>query len=309
MVRFFHSLAETEAGLKTAAHPRYQLEIGLVKLIEMRRLAPLNQILERLSALEESLRTGKAPASGGSAPPAAAAGGGSQAAKPKRGSGSFSPRAASAEDERSAVADVKAFADEAPFGGVGGSSQQQQPRTPLTLVQKPAAPTVQTGSASSSSFPEEAPFDFSREPEDFVGPSAPAISSGDSFVEKLKAELEKRKRMFLAVAIEGARRALLQGEELYIEFAPEAKHLRDQLSKPDSIKTLREASHELLGRDIGFRITVKEHGATIDEPLSKQEEERLEKQRLREAAEKHPMVQELLRTFRGEIVDVRRVDE
>lgn len=307
LVRFFHSLAETEADLKTAAHPRYQLEIGLVKLIEMRRLAPLSQILERLSALEESLRTGKAPASGGSAPPVASAGGGSQSAKPKRGSGGFSPRAASAEDERSAVADVKAFADEAPFGGVGGSSQQQRP--PLTLVQKPSAPNAQTQSASSSSFSEEAPFDFSREPEDFVGPSAPVVSSGDSFVEKLKAELEKRKRMFLAVAIDGARSALLQGDELYIEFAPEAKHLRDQLSKPDSIKTLREASHELLGRDIGLRIKVKEHGASTDEPLSKQEEERLEKQRLREAAEKHPMVQELLRTFRGEIVDVRRVDE
>ncbi len=62
LVRFFHSLAETETLLKTAAHPRYQLEIGLVKLMEMRRLEPLNQLLERLAALEESVRTGKAPA-------------------------------------------------------------------------------------------------------------------------------------------------------------------------------------------------------------------------------------------------------
>src|SRR5258705_9447496 len=35
LVRFFHSLAETETLLKTAAHPRYQLEVGLVKLMEM----------------------------------------------------------------------------------------------------------------------------------------------------------------------------------------------------------------------------------------------------------------------------------
>src|SRR5258705_1394631 len=60
LVRFFHSLAETETLLKTAAHPRYQLEIGLVKLMEMRRLEPINQLLERLAALEESVRTGKA---------------------------------------------------------------------------------------------------------------------------------------------------------------------------------------------------------------------------------------------------------
>ncbi|HKO60336.1 MAG TPA: DNA polymerase III subunit gamma/tau, partial [Pyrinomonadaceae bacterium] len=59
LVRFFHSLAETETLLKTAAHPRYQLEVGLVKLMEMRRLEPLGNLIERLGALEESVRTGK----------------------------------------------------------------------------------------------------------------------------------------------------------------------------------------------------------------------------------------------------------
>ena len=59
LVRFFHSLAETETLLKTAVHPRYQLEVGLVKLMEMRRLEPLGSLLQRLGALEESVRTGK----------------------------------------------------------------------------------------------------------------------------------------------------------------------------------------------------------------------------------------------------------
>src|ERR687886_568139 len=62
LVRFFHSLSETEQRLREGAHPRYQLEIGLAKLVEMRRLAPLSQILERLRALEEALRTGRAAA-------------------------------------------------------------------------------------------------------------------------------------------------------------------------------------------------------------------------------------------------------
>ena len=61
LVRFFHSLAETETLLKTAAHPRYQLEVGLVKLMEMRRLETLGQLMERLSALEASVRTGGVP--------------------------------------------------------------------------------------------------------------------------------------------------------------------------------------------------------------------------------------------------------
>jgi DNA polymerase III gamma/tau subunit len=55
LVRFFHSLAETEAALKDATQPRFILEVGLVKLVEMRRLAPLESILERLARLELSL--------------------------------------------------------------------------------------------------------------------------------------------------------------------------------------------------------------------------------------------------------------
>jgi hypothetical protein len=43
-------------------------------------------------------------------------------------------------------------------------------------------------------------------------------------------------------------------------------------------------------------------------PATREDNERLEKKRLREAVESNPMVQEMMRTFRGEIVDVRRVD-
>ncbi|MDQ3804746.1 MAG: DNA polymerase III subunit gamma/tau, partial [Acidobacteriota bacterium] len=79
LVRFFHSLTETERHLRESVHPRYQLEIGLVKLVEMRRLAPLGQLIERLNALEEALRAGQTPAGGPGAqsPPAAPSAGGS----------------------------------------------------------------------------------------------------------------------------------------------------------------------------------------------------------------------------------------
>ena len=48
--------------------------------------------------------------------------------------------------------------------------------------------------------------------------------------------------------------------------------------------------------------------AAKGEPLSREDEQRLEKRRLREMAENSPIVQQMLKTFRGEIVDVRRVD-
>ncbi len=62
LLRFFNSLADTETRLKEATQTRYVVEIGLVKLIEMRRIPAVEKMLERLSALERSLGDGGPPA-------------------------------------------------------------------------------------------------------------------------------------------------------------------------------------------------------------------------------------------------------
>jgi DNA polymerase III subunit gamma/tau len=51
-VRFFNSLSDTETKLRNASQPRYILEIGLIKLIEMQRVTAIETILERLAKLE-----------------------------------------------------------------------------------------------------------------------------------------------------------------------------------------------------------------------------------------------------------------
>jgi DNA polymerase III subunit gamma/tau len=61
LLRFFNSLCETEASLREAAHPRYVLEIGLVKLIEMRSVATIESILERLDALSSRVSRSSQP--------------------------------------------------------------------------------------------------------------------------------------------------------------------------------------------------------------------------------------------------------
>jgi hypothetical protein len=132
-----------------------------------------------------------------------------------------------------------------------------------------------------------------------------------SEIGQIKAALEKRRKMFLVTALEGARRASLEGNELCLEFAPDARHLRDTLAKSENVKILREVCKEITARDLGVRFVVAD-GEAAGAPTSKEEAERreqqLEKQRLRETAEKDPVVQQMLRTFRGEIVDVKRVD-
>lgn len=52
LLRFFSSLAQTETDLKEAVQPKYVVEAGLVKLTEMRRVAPVEELIERLARLE-----------------------------------------------------------------------------------------------------------------------------------------------------------------------------------------------------------------------------------------------------------------
>ncbi len=309
LIRFFHSLTETENSLRTAAHPRYQLEIGLVKLMEMRRLVPLQQLLERMDALEEAFRSGKAPAPK-LTPPSSASGSNSTEKGVKPSKTSSTPRATSASETVRATDSsqhANNAADEPPFEGVGGTRSTDPPA--LTLV-PPAAPPPENRNdeKAATAFPSQQTEQAPPASSDSGNAVAPAASG--SLVEKIKASLEKRRRMFLVTALDAAHKVAVEEHELCIEFAPEAKHLRDTVAKPDNIKSLREVCRELLGHDIGVRINIKERGAASDGmPLSKDDEARRDKQQLREMAEQHPAVQQVLHTFHGEIVDVRRVEQ
>ena len=225
LVRFFHSLAETESTLKDAANPRYQVEVGLVKLMEMRRLAPLGNLLDRIAELERSVRDG-------------------------------APSVKTAVAKPQAEAGTQIVED----SGLVENKQMQ--------------PVAQAGAT-------------------------------DSIREQIKTALEQKKRRLLIAAIDGARRVELDGDELLIEFNPDEKHFRDALAKADSAKLLREICCELCRREIGVRFTIEAADAARDEPSSPDEEKRQSKQKARQAAAQNPAVQQALRTFGGEIVDVK----
>ncbi|MET0623310.1 MAG: DNA polymerase III subunit gamma/tau [Pyrinomonadaceae bacterium] len=384
LVRFFHSLTETEARLGGGAHPRYQLEVGLVKLVEMRRLAPLGQIVERLNALEEALRTGRAPAGGAGTPPAPTAPP-SSSTPPRRGAAGGSGGASfSAPEPPAAVAAPAAPVPPerpapSPAETNGAASHAHAPAaappraTPAATPAAPPAqpspglklvpPPVQSGGAASfasgaATRAAEAPFpvadgaqsnglfdqprpfvEGARAGEDRVGapvslvtpprPDAavaaqPAAQTpapdligrevgGMGFgpeddASRFKRGLEGRGKPLLAVALDGARRVWVEGEEVRVEFAPESKHLYEALRKAESQKLLHEVCCEALGRGVGINIKLRAPGEEEDERLTAEDESRREQRLLREQAESHPVVQHALKTFRAEIVEVRRTD-
>src|SRR3989440_1289187 len=252
LVRFFHSLAETEASLKEAANPRYQVEVGLVKLMEMRRLAPLGDLVGRIAELESALRTGRPPA------------------------------------ER-----------KSPQSAPGGSSETRGSASSISRSSRGA-------SASEFAAPEET---ITQPPVDVDESVSPEISSTNtvatsgSLIDQIKSALEKRKKKLLVVSLDAAARVELEGDELSIEFSPAAKHSRDTLTKSDNAKILREVCADVCGRDVGIRFSIR--NGESDAPISQEEDERRSKQNARQAAAQNSTVQQVLRTFGGEIVDVK----
>ncbi|MER3427466.1 MAG: hypothetical protein C4334_05090 [Pyrinomonas sp.] len=263
LVRFFHSLTETERLLRESAHPRYQLEIGLVKLVEMGRVAQLAQVIERLEKLEAKLRQGVVSSMGGA----------SATSDAKSGVGTSHERPV---ESHSATRSSIALARDAT-----GSSVASRPAT-LRLV-------------ADNTTAEEPPKTESTT-KDNPSPSAQDLTA------ELKRALEARARPLLVVAIEGASRVQFQGNDLCFEFTAENKHLRDVIMRADHVRLLREVCHELTGREMGVRIAVA--GG-----VSPKDERERERERLREWAESHPTVKNVLRKFRGEIIDVRPIDE
>ena len=262
LVRFFHSLSETETKLRAATQPRYQLEVGIVKLMELRGVETIAEILQRLNSLESG--------SGGSAPT----------------SGRSEPSRRTAQAAGSPLTGSTAVSTSSLAGSTDG------PAGTASFSAAPPGGTHVSGSPVSASLAATA------------AAPAPSPDADASAFDRIKSVLESQRKMLLVTALDHALNTALENGELFIEFAPESRHFRDTLSKPENVKFVRDACREVTGRETGLRIAIKD-AQPEGELLSPEEETRLEKQRLREMAENSPVVQHMLKTFRGEIVDVR----
>jgi len=259
LVRFFHSLSETETKLRAATQPRYQLEVGIVKLMELRGVESISEILRRLDSLET----------------------GSPRSTP-------TPKASLSASSPAPVSTSSSSASSSPAPVSTSSSALSSP-APVSTSSSSGSVAASISSPSGSTT---------------AAATAPAPITDTTPFARLKSTLESQRKMLLVTALESALTATFENNELYIEFAPESRHFRDTLSKPENVKFVRDACLEVIGQETGLRIVVKNPQAE-GEPLSPEDEARIQKQRLRETEEKHPRVQQLLKTFRGEIVDVR----
>src|ERR1700722_5583528 len=271
LTRFFQILLETDGDLRHKPDPRVHLEMGLLRLINARRLAPMEELLGELrsgtssgtaagAARSGAMRSSAVPSAAGAMPPAAPAR--SFSAAPET---SFAPPARTLTPSFAAAAAEPARAE-----------TKIAPRT------EPPA-TVRAAPVS--------------EPEIAVTAETRADGITPEQVAEIKTAIQAQQK-FLGAIVEQGSRWELEGAELRIYFSADKRAFAEMMEGRDSLEKVRTSSSKVLGRAV--RVCAKVEAVAAGAPRATSGT-----QELRERFERDPMVRSMLQRFGGKISEVK----
>jgi DNA polymerase III subunit gamma/tau len=340
LIRFFSILTKTEQDIRASSQPRFQLEIGLLKLLQARRLYLLEDALKHMSDIASQL----GGASGG-----ISSKGSSGTPPPSRG-GDFSSKPSS-------FTSINAVSESRPFQKAmseasSKASPQSSPQTNRPGNFENASPFVEaldnpfaaqatkveakmearnlqaspTGGAAirSSAFDtgngatrrttappppweEEAPaaWDTPYDAEPELPPaSARPLGGEQNLAGRLKESLQANKKMMLLSFINQAESIKLEGEYLRITYTGENARNKSLVESSANRRTLEDACKELTGRKITLSVMV---GGEVDADSG--EAKFTEAIEARQRAENHPALRALADKFKGEIIEIVKSEE
>jgi DNA polymerase-3 subunit gamma/tau len=306
LTRFFQILLVTEDDLRRKPDPRLHLEIGLLRLVNAARLAPLEEVIAELSGqgTTRSARADAAPKATGVAslpvrqlaqvpvtPPAAPP---------------FSqPQTSSQPHQAQPIAKEPAINPAGVMPGTRGTAASSTSSAP------PAARASVTAMPAASTPPAAAPLMESptRNPVPASPPSAVAnVASGFSGLESAQVEAIKAavlsQQRFLGELVDHAARWELDGGEIRLYFPTESRALAELLQAREPMEKLRTISSRVLGQ--ALRVCVKlEAGPVLSRTVRAEQGVR----DLRARFEQDPIVRAMLERFGGRISDVKRRGE
>ena len=96
----------------------------------------------------------------------------------------------------------------------------------------------------------------------------------------------------------------IKNEALEIAFGEKQGFFREKIEGRESLEYLTQVARETLGRDLAIKVTLATPGSIEGRVLSPDDAAASRRQRLRDEAEKAPVVRALLHAFEGRIVDV-----
>jgi len=273
LTRFFNTLLATDAELRRAPDPRLHLELGLLKLINARRLAPLEEVLAELRG---EARTASSTA------------------------GSASRATASAANARSvsSVSGVAVrMAPESNPSGSTPSSVVTPSKAASAEVIQPAMPQISEPRmseirSSPAPLPASPPRIVARATED----STNGLASAQ--VEAIKAALQGQK--FLWSMLDAVTRWEVENGELRLFFPTESRSLAEMLQSRDPMERLRTVLNQVVGQPL--RVCVKLDSSRAATPAGRGSD-------LRARLEEDPIVRAMLEKFGGQISNVKRPGE
>jgi DNA polymerase-3 subunit gamma/tau len=273
LTRFFNTLLATDAELRRAPDPRLHLELGLLKLINARRLAPLEEVLAELRG---EARTASSTA------------------------GSASRATASAANARS-VSSVSGLAVRmAPESNPSGSTPSSvvtPSKAASAEVIEPARPKISEPRMSEIS---SSPAPIPASPPRIVARAAEDSTNGlaSAQVEAIKAALQGQK--FLWSMLDAVTRWEVENGELRLFFPTESRSLAEMLQSRDPMERLRTVLNQVVGQPL--RVCVKLDSSRAAAPAGRGSD-------LRARLEEDPIVRAMLEKFGGQISNVKRPGE
>jgi DNA polymerase-3 subunit gamma/tau len=272
LTRYFQILLETDEELRRKLDPRVHLEMGVLRLVNATRLAPLETLLAEW-------RDGApaAPRSSGSAPGSA-----------------------------SRVRELSA-APPAPPAKMAATAAASPAAPGVASFTAPVASSAPVRGAAAAPARAESPDDGTRDREavnsTLANASVAIAGLDEAQVAEIKAAVQTEKK-FLGELLEHARRWELEGAELRLYFAPESRSFAGLLEGRESLEKVRAASSKVLGRSVRVCVKLESGAAQVSAPRAPSGT-----QELREQFERDPMVRAMLQRFGGKISEVKRRQE
>ena len=310
LTRYFQILLQTDDDVRRKMDPRVHLEMGLLRLVNAARLAPLEELLA------EAGGTAGGRSGGGSAP---------KNATPA----SSSPKAFARGATAGASAESRAWSATADFRDTALAADREKPPASEGARYKSEAVTIAPGVSGSAAavaparIVEEiappAPSEDEVRRDGLLRPSAndePATnpesptsatttdvqSTGLTAeqVAEIKSAIQAQQK-FLGELVEHASRWELESSELRIYFSPEKSTFAGLIEGRDTLEKIRTTSSKVLGRAV--RVCARlETGAAKDSTASRA----ASTQEMRAQFENDPLVKSMLQRFGGKISEVRR---
>ena len=323
LTRFFQILLQTDDDLRRKPDPRVHLEMGLLRLINAARLAPLEELLTEIkSGTGGVVGGGPVPARRAASASATSAGTGATSAVttssaiPVKTSMNVPPPVTYKDDENRPgigaasngavmnASSITGVRDLSMLTGVGFGDSNALTFDSAAATKAEAIAPRPNGAFSSQE----------REAEKVSSENGGMAATVNQHAEndlqyegitaeqvaQIKAVVQQQQK-FLGELLEHATVWELAGAELKLYFPTEKKSFAEMLEGRDSLEKLRSISSNVLGRAI--RVCAKLAASTSPGPATRVGSEQ---QELRAKFERDPMVRSILQRFGGKISEVRR---